>query len=269
MEKPPTCGIPIHHDSQEYLAVEHKLSCHLGTTLLASLEIKDISNINCIQSFRSRTEGILKIDSWIDVDKELSNANDIEHLYKRGFTFPADQSGMNFSSGGDLITKMKQNKDTTKTLLLCSVGVGRSHVVDSPHEIDSAHPVPPDCDSVFCGALPSVEYSAQHNTSLTYTMYDAHQVLPLYVVEFTIENEWNNSYRTRAQSQMISNPSETKTKHMTDINTNINMLNKSLNILENTNEPENEIYDMTKATLLSLQDEAQHKMVSTRVQKKK
>ena len=170
-------------------------------------------------------------------------------------------------------------KNVTKTLLLCSVGIGRSHVIDKPEEIDIDHPMPPDCDSLFCGQLPSLLDAGKHHTSLTYTMFDTHQVLPLYLVEVAVEPEWTLQQRQRAlkAAALFANTVDNMDSSA-DYNTlqsdirssnsfqskamekHVDLLDTSLETLRTTEEPENEIYTLTKAMLLSLQEEVQHKM---------
>ena len=281
LDTPPP-GKPVKHDCQEYLNVEHKLISHLGTTLLAELAVTNISNIDIIRKFRSRTKGILKIDCWVDVE-ELGPENNLESLYRRGFVFPANQSGMNFTSGGVSVALEKSSK--RRKFVLCSVGVGRSHVVSSPDEIDHHHhPVPPDCDSVFCGQIPTLNDTWDHEAALTYTMYDANQVLPLYLVHYVVEPTWNERVKKQSYEQTkekmngsvgddaagggggggsksMSPPVVPPAmKHAQEMRAHMSMLNQALVELDETKEPETEIYALTKDTLLSLQDEVQHKM---------
>ena len=283
LDTPPP-GKPVKHDCQEYLNVEHKLSSHLGTTLLAELAVTDISNIDIIRKFRSRTKGILKIDCWVDVE-ELGPENNMESLYRRGFVFPANQSGMNFTSGGVSVALEKSSK--RRKFVLCSVGVGRSHVVSSPDEIDHHHPVPPDCDSVFCGQIPTLDDTWDHEAALTYTMYDANQVLPLYLVHYVVEPTWNERIKKKSYEQTKDKMKEGSgggvdaaggstggsksmspppaavppaMKHAEEMRAHMSILNQALVDLDETKEPENEIYAVTKDTLLLLQDEVQHKM---------
>ena len=89
---------------------------------------------------------------------------------------------------------------------MCSVGVGRSHVVRDLNAL-ADNPIPPACDSVFVGTIPGLEdmlggggqrdrFNARLrgdkdavSQGLTYRMFDAQQVFPRYHVRFTLDQD--------------------------------------------------------------------------------
>ncbi len=164
---------------------------------------------------------------WINVD-DLDASNTLESLHSRGFVFPPGQQGMLFHSGN--ILKSNDPKDSTMLgasgsissiaaaassgkmtdslegntyrFILCSIGVGKSVVLDDPHILPRPQ-LPQGYDSFFVapssntfgdgkqkgarktrGDRPSSALSNEYEHD--YILLDPAQSLPLYLVQFTV-----------------------------------------------------------------------------------
>jgi len=188
---PASAATPLSEKSDEFKRVEYLLQMCTRNFALTDVCVWHLGNAHQAVQFERRTRGMQCVPAWLST-RRLNELNTLESLHSKGFTLPNSGDGMTFTTG-DL--DLDPNEGTAHRFLLCQVGVGRAFVVDDPSEQTV---VPEGYDSLYlalstsidgAGDAPDGGFGYRHD----YTVMDAQQALPMYLVQFFIDPDGRNS----------------------------------------------------------------------------
>jgi hypothetical protein len=148
------------------------------STAVKDVSIWVISNPQLNVKFERRSASLLTLASWVDVNSlEERDGNAVQEVCQRGFRMAADKP-LALKVGA---ISFDDRSQVQHQYLLCNVAVGRSFVQDGP---DAERKLPPGYDSLYLhDAAASAPGAYQHQ----YAVFDPSQVVPRYVVHFTLD----------------------------------------------------------------------------------
>ena len=163
--------------SREWSLVEYNLKLCIGSTTPVLKEMWSISSPHLISNFEKNSNGMLVLDSWIDVSR-LSEDNRIEEISSRGFNIPP--SGLVFSVGS-LKTETPLAFNRTYEFMLAKISIGKSYTVNLDSIENSKISAPKGYDSIYLYNNSPNAYN--HN----YLFNESSQILPSFLVHFELD----------------------------------------------------------------------------------
>lgn len=188
--------------TQKLIATLNKPPQHLShtlpqlsvrTTAVKDVTIWSISNPSLTMAHERHPSSSLSLEGWVDINT-LEGDNSVQDVCRRGFFAPSTRSGLMFTVGS--LPLAPSTKPQQHQFLLCSVGVGRSHVLDAHSEVTtgSSSQAPPRVlpagyDSLYyhTGDDAAREGESGAPYSHRYIVLNGSQALPKYVIHFTLE----------------------------------------------------------------------------------
>lgn len=201
---------------EEYISVRQYLaSCLLLKGRIEGVTILKIDNPDLTVRFDKRSQKLLKLTGWSNLQTLHGDNNDLSLLGKRGFVFAKGSGGLDFITGNinsieSAHATNKANKASVEvhepehTFVFSDIAIGRSYVLDKGW---SSTPLPEGYDSFYMpahkldinddGEFDLFEYQQAasfdardpSNYEHKYFLRDPAQVLPRYVIRFKFVNE--------------------------------------------------------------------------------
>ena len=144
-------GRKLELENEEVQSLSYQLQLATnGKVAFPEMDVYKIENLDYALQFQRTYADCLKVPCWLKTS-ELGYENNIEHVSKRGLTFP-NAAGMKFSTGCiELPGAIRNGKPVDTILIFCEVAVGRAFVAD---DVEYSRPLPPGYDSYYCPLQP-------------------------------------------------------------------------------------------------------------------
>jgi hypothetical protein len=205
--------------SDEYIHTKQYLSSCLPKASIDKLTIIKIDNADLTVRFERRSQKLLKLAGWSNMKNLSADNNDVSMLSNRGFVFGKGTSGMEFSTGvlAGITAPDPGAISKEHTFVYSDIAVGRAFVHDNiesthdtkiPETFDSFYISPVKLDANDDGEFDLFEYQQaaqfdERDPSLyehKYFIKDVSQLLPKYIVKFSLCSSDNNNMNMKNKS---------------------------------------------------------------------